>query len=295
MSFTIANWACISASLNQGQETVTPFGGSSTVLNAPNVFFYGSPNDTVATIIAANYFLSQYASLSVGDWIMGNGTDATFAVQVTAVSDTSVTVASTGLTTSIGTANIVNNAVTYAKIQQASASRLVGNATGSTANVAEIPLGNGLQFNTGYLQVLDTNLVYQAVAVSAAEFNGMYATPKQLIAAAGANTLIVVDQLVLAMTYNSDQYAAGGVVAAQYDSTANGAGVKATNTQQASDFTGASASTSFLFTRASGNSSQAAFSTTVNKGIYLSNQTAAFTTGNSAFVAHVWYRIIPTA
>ena len=91
MAYTNSNWTCISASLNQGQLTVTPFGGSPTVENAPNIFMYGSPNDTVATISAANYFLAEYASLSVGDWIMGFGTDASFSLQVTAVSSTSVT------------------------------------------------------------------------------------------------------------------------------------------------------------------------------------------------------------
>jgi hypothetical protein len=62
--FTLSNWTCVSSSLNQGQETITPFGGSPTVENAPNLFVYGSPNDTVATIEGSNYFLSQYASLS---------------------------------------------------------------------------------------------------------------------------------------------------------------------------------------------------------------------------------------
>jgi hypothetical protein len=128
MSFTLNNWAEISVSLNQGQETITPYGGSATVENAPNVFFYGSPNDTVATISASNYFLPQYASLCVGDWIMGNGTDASFSLVVTAVSSTSVTTASTGLTTSIGTANIVNGAVTGVKL----ANPLVGSGSGFT-------------------------------------------------------------------------------------------------------------------------------------------------------------------
>jgi hypothetical protein len=126
MAYTNANWACISSSLNQGQLSVVPFGGSSTVENAPNIFMYGSPNDAVATIVAANYFLAEYVSLSVGDWIMGFGTDASFAVQVTAVSSSSVTVESTGLTTSIGTANIVNGAVTGPKL----ANPLVGSGSG---------------------------------------------------------------------------------------------------------------------------------------------------------------------
>src|SRR5579863_240874 len=200
MSFTINNWTCISSSLNQGQLTVVPFGGSSTVENAPNIFMYGSPNDTVATIIASNYFLSEYASLSVGDWILGFGTDASFSVQVTAVSSTSVTVASTGLTTSIGTANIVNNAVTYAKIQQASAGNvLLGNPTGSAANYSEVTLGNGLDFASTALELKPSYLNVVEVSLTASQFNGMYATPVQVIAAPGANKAIIVNHAVLNM------------------------------------------------------------------------------------------------
>lgn len=291
MAFTIANWACISSSLNQGQETVTPYGGSPTVLNAPNIFMYGSPNDAAATIVAADYFLSEYASLSVGDWIMGFGTDTSFAVQVTAVSSTSVTVASTGITTSIGTSNIVNNAVTFAKMQEIATHTLLGNPTGGTTEVSEITLGNGLEFSSTTLRVPLTNLNYTTVAITADEFNGMYAAPKLLIAAGGANTQIIIDQMVLAMTYVSANYAAGGVVAAQYDSTVHGAGTLATATEAAADFQ-AAASTSFRF---AGSTAIAPFSSSVNKGIYLSNATGAFTTGDSTFVAHIWYRIIPTA
>lgn len=253
MAFTNENWACVSESLNQGQETVTPFLGSPTVLNAPNIFVYGTPNDTDSQVGASNYFLSKYASLSVGDIIIGNSTDASFSFVVTAVSSTTVTVASMGLTTSIGTANLVNNAVTSAKLA---------------------------------LNVLQ----YAAVTVSAAEFNGMYAAPKLLVAAGGANTLIVLDRVKLLMTYNSAAYAAGGVAAVQYDSTANGAGVIASTTRVAADFQ-ATASTTWDF-----NAGVVAepFTTTVNKGLYLSNITGAFTTGNSAMVAHCWYKVVPT-
>lgn len=294
MAFTIANWSCVSDSLAQGQLSVTPFGGSPTTLNSPNLFTYLSPNDTVATIEGANYFLSEYASLRVGDMILGGGTDASMALVVTASSSTSVTTASMGLTASIGTANIQNNAVTYAKIQQASADTLIGNPTGGTANVEEITLGNGLAFSGTTLAIPDTNLIYAKVSITAAQFNGMYGAPVQLVAAGGANTLLVLKQMFLPMTFVSAQYASGGVVAVQYDSTVHGAGVAASTTEQASDFTGAAASTTFRFIGTSGNASQAAFSTTVNKGLYLSNQTGAFTTGDSTFVAHIWYSIIPT-
>lgn len=290
MAFTIANWTCVSASLNQGQETVVPYGGSSTVLNAQNSFNYGSPNDTVAQISASNYFLGQYASLTAGDWIFVNGTDGSTILVVSAVSSTSVTTASFAASGSVGTANIVNNAVTYAKFQQVAASSLVGNATGGLANATGITLGNGLAFSGSALIVPVTNLNYVAVAVSASDFNGMYATPKQLVAAGGANTLLVLDKVDLLMTYNSAAYAGGGVAAVQYDSTANGAGVIASTTLSAATFQPV-VSTGFVF---NGGVVPQTFSTCVNKGLYLSNITGAFTTGNSAMVAHVWYKVVPT-
>ena len=132
---------------------------------------------------------------------------------------------------------------------------------------------------------------YESVAVTAAEFNGMYAAPKLLIAAPGANNLIIVDQMELVMTYVSANYAAGGVVAAQYDNTVHGAGVLATNSEAAADFQ-AAASTTFKF---NGGVVLAPFTTSVNKGLYLSNQTGAFTTGDSTFVVKIHYRIIATA
>jgi len=290
MAFTIANWTCISSALNQGQETVVPFGGSSTVLNAPNQFSYGSPNDTVAQISAADYFLSMYADLSVGDWIFVNGTDGSTILIVLTSSSAGVTTAGFADSGSVNTANIVNNAVTFAKMQEIATHTLLGNPTGGTTEVSEVTLGNGLEFNSTTLRVPLTNLNYAAVAVTAAEFNGMYAAPKLLLAAGGANTQIIIDQMVLAMTYGAAAYAAGGVVAAQYDSTVHGAGVLATATEAAADFQ-ATASTSFRF---AGSLAIAPFSTTVNKGIYLSNATGAFTTGDSDFVAHLWYRVIPT-
>lgn len=291
MAFTDANWTCISASLNQGQETVTPFGGSPTVLNAQNVFAYASPNDAVATIGAANYFLKQFASLSVGDWILVNGTDASEILVVTAVSSTSVTTAGFAASGTVNTANIVNNAVTFAKFQQVAASSLVGNATGGLANVTGITLGNGLEFTGSALDVPNTNLIYTTVAITAAQFNGMYAAPKLLVAAPGANKLIVLERMVLAMTFVAAAYAAGGVVGAQYDSTVHGAGVPASTTEAAADFF-AAASTSFEL---KGDlSTGAPFSTSVNKGLYLSNLTGAFTTGDGTWVAHIWYKIIPT-
>lgn len=291
MAFTIANWSCISTSLSQGPLAVTPFLASSAVtLNSPNVFTYGSPIDTASQIAAANYFLPQYLSLSVGDIIWGYGTDASFGLQVTAVSSTTVTTASFVPTGSVGTANIVNNAVTFAKFQQLPADTLLANPTGSLANAQPVTLGNGLSY-TGTVLGLNSNLLnFAEVTLTASQFNGMYAAPVVLIAAPGANNLIVIDKMVANMTYGAANFAAGGLVAAQYGNTVHGAGPFATNTEAAADFFAAS-STSFLF---SGVTGALPYSTTVNQGVYLSNQTGAFTNGDSTFTVKAWYKIVPT-
>lgn len=174
----------------------------------------------------------------------------------------------------------------------------VGNALNIATGVAMS--GDATIANTGALSIGANKILsamisplvrkYVAVAVSAAEFNGMYAAPKLLLAAQGANTLIVVDKVQLAMTYGTAAFAAGGVAHVQYDSTANGAGVIATTTQAAADFQ-ATASTTFSF---NAGVVDLPFATTVNKGLYLSNITGAFTTGDSTFVAHLWYSVIPT-
>lgn len=292
MSFTIANWACISGSLNQGQEIITPYGGSSTTENSLNIFTYGSPNDTAATIAGANYFLSQYVSLSVGDWIMGFGTDTSFIYQVTAVSSTSVTVESVSATSSVGTANIINNAVTYAKIQQTSAgSVLIGNPTGSAANVSEITLGNGLAFSGTSLQVANTNLRYISVPMTLAQFNGMYATPFQILAAPGSGLMNIIDSVAINMTYGSAALTAGGNVGLQYGNTAHLGGSTASATEAANDYITASANTMFRF--GGGLSTGAVTSTAINTAIYISNATQAFATGTGAsFVVDVWYKTV---
>ena len=60
------------------------------------------------------------------------------------------------------TSNINNNAVTFAKMQQAAPNSLWGNPAGSTANVSSITLGYGLKF-IGTTLVLDTANVKDSI------------------------------------------------------------------------------------------------------------------------------------
>lgn len=135
--------------------------------------------------------------------------------------------------------------------------------------------------------------LYSQVTVTLAQFLAMYTTPIQLVAAAGANTIIVPRLVVIKMTYGSAQLAGGGAVSAQWGNTSHAGGVLATNTEAATDFTGATASTLFKLTAASGDSSQAAYSACVNAGIYLSCATAVFTAGTAAtFKVGTFYNVI---
>ncbi len=137
-------------------------------------------------------------------------------------------------------------------------------------------------------------LQYVRVSMTAAQWNGMYAAPVQLIPAPGANKIIVLAEAVMSMTFVSAAYAAGGIVAIQYDNTVHGAGSIASNTEAAVDFFAAS-STTYQFTPISGSTFGAStFAVTVNKGLFLSNQTGAFTTGDGTWKIDLWYRVIPS-
>jgi hypothetical protein len=292
MSFTLANWTCVSASLSEPQEAVNIFGTvGNTTLNAPNLYMYGSPTDTAATIEASNYFLSLWPSLGVGDWIMGFGTDTSFILQVTAVSSTSVTTETVGFSASVGTANILNNAVTFAKFQQVAAVSLVGNPTGSLANVQGITLGNGLSFSGTTLQLSPSFNSQAIVPMTLAQWNGMYAAPFLLLAAPGAGLMNIVESVYINLIYGSAALANGGAVSAQYGNTVHAGGTLITNAEAAADFIAASANTMFKLSGTLGTG--VLTSAGINVGVYLSNATAPFITGTGdTFNVIVNYRTV---
>ncbi len=287
MAFSIVNFDKLSSAANTTVRTL---------------YAYTNLSDALATIIAADYFLPIYYYLSVGDEIFVYGSDGYGTYVVTAVSSSTVTVAAL---TAVPGGSITNNeidaaaAIDFSKLAALTSTNILvgsaGNVATSRAVTGDVTIGNTGVTAIGANKVLSSMLSplllkYTTVAISAAEFNGMYAAPKALLAAGGANTLQVLKQCQLVMTYVGANYAAGGVAAIQYDSTVNGAGVIASTTLAAATFQ-AAASTTFTF-----NPGVVALthSTCVNKGLYLSNITGAFTTGDSTFVAHLWYATIPT-
>lgn len=312
MAFVNNRFVRQTTAYNAGQITTTFNPAAPAVLeNGPAWFTYASADDTIATISAANYFAPVVYDLAVNDRIDITGSDASGIYLVATVDRDAgtVTLATYSASAPVGTANIQDGAVTNAKVNAAAAiafSKLASLATGhilagNAGVVTDVAMSGDITIGATGVTAIGANKVlsamlspltvkYAAVAITAAEFNGMYAAPKLLVAAGGANTLLVLDKVQLLMTYGAAAYAAGGVAAVQYDSTVNGAGVIASTTLAAATFQ-ATASTGWNF-----NAGVVAetFSTCVNKGFYLSNITGAFTTGDSNMVAHVWYKVIPT-
>ncbi len=253
---------------------------------------------------AAAIAFSKLAPLPSGDILVGSALNVATAVAMTG----DIGITNTGVT-SIQAGSIVNAdvnasaAIDFSKLASLTSTNILvgsaGNVATSVAMTGDVTIGNTGVTAIGANKVLSSMLSplvekYVAVAITAAQFNGMYTAPKLILAAGGANTLIVVKRAVLAMTFVSAAYAAGGVVGFQYDATVHGAGVAASNTEAAADFF-AAASTSFAFNGVDGNTvAIAPFTTTVNKGLYLSNLTQDFTTGDGTWICHLWYSIIPT-
>lgn len=82
MAFALAGLARISASGNTA---------------APTIWSYASTGEAKATIIAANYFVTVYNKLAVGDFVFIRGSDGYTVVTVTTSTSTGLTVTALSL------------------------------------------------------------------------------------------------------------------------------------------------------------------------------------------------------
>jgi hypothetical protein len=132
---------------------------------------------------------------------------------------------------------------------------------------------------------------YAKASPTATAVKAMRATPIQLVAAGGANTFHIVNRFIIEHKHDATAYASGGVVFIQYDSTTAGGGVKATITTSANSLTG---TTTCWANAASADIDRPTLTTVINKGLYVSNITGAFTTGTDTVIFHVFYTTIST-
>lgn len=254
--------------------------------------------DTQATVAASNYFASAALQLQLNDLIFASASDTFSVLRVSAITYPNYIGAGAAVTTvtyygpsSIPTSFIQNNAVTYAKFQQVAANSIVGNPTGALANAQAIGIDSSLAFTGTNLQVSSVLGAPVTGTLSSAQLMGAYATPVSLVAAPGANRLLEVISFTLECVYGAAQYAAGGAALVQYTNTANGAGTAASATIAAATINGFAANSVILVNGVLGASANTAV---VNQGLFFSNQTAAFTTGDSTFRYTLVYRTIVT-
>jgi hypothetical protein len=282
MAFDLQNLARASAAMNTGMVIA-----EGTQVAGPTYFSYRSAVDNAAAIAGADYFADAIFQLAVGDLIYVVATDASNFLQVATVdrSAGTITTVSFGASGVVGTANIQDGAVTTAKLDdEAVTTAKIEDDAVTTAKLDDNAVTSGK---------LSVNVIQQAqVAVDASEWKGMYATPKELVAAPGANLQHVLLSAKILLDYGTTQYADGGAVFVQYDSTANGTGTKASETIAAAGFNAAVADSTAQLT---GTQAVAAASTTVNKSLCLTNDTGAFTAGDSTFKVDVWYSTVSYA
>lgn len=264
-------------------------GGGSTI----KIWSYINTADTLATIMASDYFNGRRFALNQNDVIFIIGSDGSELVRVTsAVNATSVTVTAYDAVPAgtITNADVsAGAAIDFSKLAALATGELVFGVAGTPTALAMS--GDATVDASGALSLAVNVPKTETIAVTAAEFLGMYATPKLLVAAGGANTLHIVQNVVYEVDYGAAQFANGGVVAVQYDSTANGAGADATADTAAAVFTAIAADTAV---GAVGELPSTAASSLVNKGLYLSNETAAFITGDSDVYVHLTYSTVTT-
>jgi hypothetical protein len=159
-SFTVNAQGQLTAASNnsisyQAPITLTTTGTSgastfiSNTLNIPN-YATGTGTVTSVSVVTNQGVSGTVATATTTPAItlsLGTLTGVTSLNGLIVTANTGVITTGTWNGTAIATAYIANNAVTYAKIQQASTVTLLGNPTGSTANVQEITLGSGLAFS----------------------------------------------------------------------------------------------------------------------------------------------------
>jgi len=263
--------------------------------------------DNLSTITTAGYFSTQAADVELlnnGVWQWENE-DIVLIYYATAQIGWFTYDATTDAFVSLAANGGLSNTLPSGDI-------FVGNA--SNVATARAMSGDGTLSNTGVLTIgagaitgskIANNAVDYAnlaldvaasatVALTAAQVNGMYATPVQLLPAPGAGKLIIIDSILWDIAFVSAQYAAGGAIAAQYGNTIHGAGPAASGTLAAASLNGVAAS-GFLSNAGSAGLLNVAASASENTAVYLSNASAAFTTGDSTVNLYIRYRIVTPA
>jgi len=263
--------------------------------------------DNLTTITTAGYFSTQSADVQLlnnGVWqwepedmvLIHYATNLVGWFTYDATTDAFVSwVANGGVSNTLPSGDIlVGNASNIATAVSMSGDVHISN-TGATTIQAGAVTGSKIANNAvDYAQLALDVAASATVTLSAAQIKALYDTPVQLVAAPGSGKLIIIDSILWDIAFVTTQYAAGGVIAAQYGNAAHGAGPAASGTLAAASLNGVAAS-GFLSNGGIQGSLNVAASASLNTAVYLSNQTGDFTTGDSTATLYVRYRVVTPA
>ena len=264
-------------------------GGGSTI----KIWSYINLADTLATIMTASYFNGRRFALGLNDVVFIIGSDGSELVRITsAVNAASVTVTAYDAVPggTITNADVsAGAAIDFSKLAAlATGDFVVGNAGVPTASTM---YGDATLAADGAV-TLDADIPRTvSVAVSSAVFLAISGTPFQIVATGGADTMHVVEKVVLQTIFGTTQYANGGAVGLQYGNTAALAGSLCSATVAAATVNAYVASDSLSV---EGLVTAGAVAGKVNQGLFLSCDTAEFITGDSSFIVHVTYSTVST-
>ena len=277
----------------------------------PRIWSYGSSVDSLATIAASGYFDDVKFRIEDKDLVYVSGTDGAQFVKLSSsageepVTTTVWLPSDGGGEINLGTANqiayyastgtTISSVVSTPRASFTTASTgeptwvpvtdgqiVIGSTAGSPA-AASLTAGTGIGVTSASnaITIATSSAVPLAVTVpfTAAQWNAMYATPVQLVAAPGPGLCHIVISCAIFFNYGgTNQFANGGAVVLQWGTAANGAGNSPVNTMAATNFTGLADSLTMQTVIAKSNAAKVNFD---NLSLCLSNQTAAFTGGTN--------------
>jgi|SRR5712671_2399102 len=129
------------------------------------------------------------------------------------------------------------------------------------------------------------------ISLSSANIQAMYVTPVLLLAAQGAHTCILIRDVFNEYIFNSSGYSNGDAPQIQYGNVGSDASLSSFVFYLNNIVTGSSSSFYSISGEPTGNIPT---TLSVNAGIYISNQSASYTGGNSTLKVTINYSVITT-
>lgn len=262
-------------------------------------YCYTDFNDNLATISASGYFNQMAKYLSTSCFIYVQASDGYANYQVTGILPVTLTLVSNTIDngTLLNNKFSPNSAISFSKLASLpSAKLLIGNNNIATPTLTS---GDVNMDNTGAFSIPANSIGYdkfdtqalqmKPVTVSAAQFNGMFASPVLMIPAPAANQFILVSQLQYVILYGGIAFSNGGVVRLQYGSTTRDTGPYAS---QGLGTGGWTVTASRIGTLRAADLFTANLTNILGVPIYLSNIVGPFTAGNSNIKFYINYRLI---